>query len=62
MAWAKVHWAVTCIKHGVPGKGDTHRWVKVGVPKGKLQRREGGCPLCKQIAIAEAKMNRDAST
>ena len=63
MSWAKVHWAVSCRKHGMEEKGGAGvRWVKVGMPKGKEHRKTGGCPFCRAEALKAAKAEQEQTT
>lgn len=53
MGWAKVWWTVDCARHGTSDcrKGVIQKRVKVGQPKNKRRRLNGGCPLCKQELV-----------
>lgn len=44
---AKIGAFVFCLKHGKERKGQQYKMVQVPFPKGKNERRFGGCPFCK---------------
>jgi hypothetical protein len=43
---AKVWYECACDTHGIPRSHDNKRYVKVGQPKNKRMKLNGGCPQC----------------
>lgn len=51
---AKILRVVSCDKHGNESDKWRGRMVVVGVPKGKNQRKNAGCPVCARERRVEA--------
>lgn len=58
----KFHHLVNCLKHGRESDTWAGKQVKVNPPRNKRDRREGGCPFCKQERIEAEKAALDAQT
>lgn len=58
----KVHYSVTCEKHGVmnSSKSDAAKFVTVPIPKNKKERYNAGCPRCKQELIAQQRLEKES--
>lgn len=49
-----IRYIVQCLKHGKETKDWHGKQVVVPAPKNKNERKNGGCPFCKQEAATEA--------
>lgn len=43
---AKVWFECACNTHGTARSHDQKKYVKVGTPRNKKMKKDGGCPLC----------------
>lgn len=46
---AKVWFECACDVHGTPRSHDNKKYIKIGTPRNKNERKNGGCPQCKAI-------------
>lgn len=48
------YFVVNCTRHGMESKNWAGKQVRVGQPRTKTERKDGGCPTCSAEALKEA--------